>query len=274
MRSNPIASPARPDPTFEHWFESWFDTPHYHRLYAGHDRLEAVRFVDRLVEWLHPRAEARMLDLGCGAGRHARALADHGFDVTGLDLAADTIRRARRHETSRLHFVHQDMRVPFGHERFDVVFSFFTSFGYFAGDDEDERVVRNIADALRPEGTLVLDYQNVAWSERRLVAAEEREIDGHRYRISRWSDEAHFFKRIETDGTDGSAPRRHMERVAKLRLRDFERLLAHAGFAVETVFGDYELSPYDEAASPRLIVVARKRAAAARKRAAVARRAA
>ena len=77
MRSNPIASPARPDPTFEHWFESWFDTPHYHRLYAGHDRLEAVRFVDRLVEWLHPRAEARVDRTG-----HAPpALGRHRFEL-------------------------------------------------------------------------------------------------------------------------------------------------------------------------------------------------
>src|SRR5262245_50293943 len=191
MNSQVTVSPA--------WFESWFDTPHYHRLYAGHDAREAVFFVDRLVEQLGPAPGARMLDLGCGGGRHAIALATHGFDVTGLDLAAETIRRARRFETPHLHFVRQDMREPFGHEPFDHVFSFFTSFGYFTDEGDDARVLRNIADALNPDGTLVLDYLNVAWSERRLVTSEQREVDGHRYRISRWTDALHFYKRIEAD---------------------------------------------------------------------------
>src|SRR5262245_2912650 len=92
------------------WFDSWFDTPHYHRLYAGHDEREAERFVAALLAWLQPATDARMLDLGCGAGRHARALAAHGFDVTGLDLAGETILRAQERQTGRLRFRHHDMR--------------------------------------------------------------------------------------------------------------------------------------------------------------------
>jgi len=246
------------------WFESWFDSPHYHRLYSNHDRREAEVFVDRIVQWLVPKPGSRMLDLGCGAGRHARALAAHGFDVMGLDLAAETVSRARQHETRRLKFVHQDMRERFGHERFDHVFSFFTSFGYFPDAGQDDRVVRNIADSLRDRGTLVLDYLNVAWSERRLVASELREIDGYRYLISRWSDAGHFFKRIETDDPASGGTRVHVERVAKFRLRDFEVLLGRRGLEIVTVFGDYDLGPYDADESPRLIVVARKATATAR----------
>jgi len=244
------------------WFESWFDTPEYHRLYAAHDDREAAAFVDRLVNWLAPPPGARMLDLGCGAGRHAHALAAHGFDVIGLDLAPETIRRAQRHETSRLHFVHQDMREPFGHEKFDHVFSFFTSFGYFADAAEHDRVIDNVADALRDAGTLVLDYLNVGWSERRLVASEQRNLDGRRYDISRWSDGTHFYKRIEAEANSGGDRVVHEERVAKFRLPDFERMLRRRGLAIEAVFGDYELRPFDAETSPRLIVVARKRAAA------------
>jgi len=257
MNSQVTVSPA--------WFETWFDTPHYHRLYAAHDGCEATAFVDRLVDWFCPGPAARMLDLGCGSGRHSRALAVRGFDVTGLDLAENTIRRARRHETRRLRFVHQDMREPFGDERYDYVFSFFTSFGYFADGGEDDRIVRNIAGALKAEGALVLDYLNVRWSERRLVSREEREIDGHRYHITRWSDDAHFFKRIEVEEPDSAIRQLHMERVAKFRLADFEILLGRRGLEIEAVFGDYDLGPYDAETSPRLIVVARKRAAEARR---------
>src|SRR5262245_54903554 len=221
MRTPSLTAPA--------WFESWFDTPHYHRLYANHDRTEATTFVDRLVAWLEPAPEARMLDLGRGAGRHARALATHGFDVTGLALAGETIRRPRRHGTPHVRFVDQDMREPFGRARFDFVFSFVTSFGYFADGGEDDRVVLSIADALRTDGTLVLDYLNVAWSERRLVPAERKEIDGYRYDIARWSDEANFFKRIETKETGSGHRQLHEERVATFRIDEFQRDLGRRG---------------------------------------------
>ena len=69
------------------WFESWFDSPHYHRLYAYRDDTEAARFLDELIARLGLRRGARALDLGCGAGRHSKYLASKGFQVTGMDLA-------------------------------------------------------------------------------------------------------------------------------------------------------------------------------------------
>jgi SAM-dependent methyltransferase len=251
---------VRPKP----WFEEWFDTADYHRLYSTHDEREAAEFVDALVERLRPAPGAAMLDLGCGAGRHSRALATRGFAVTGMDLAGESIRAARRQRTAGATFLRHDMRVPFGHERFDHVFSFFTSFGYFETEEENQRIVRNMFDALRDCGTLVVDYLNVAWSERRSVPAETREIDGRRYRISRWSTPGHFFKRIEIVDRSGKVKHVHFEQVAKLRLADFERMLSARGFEIESVFGDYRLGAYDAENSPRLVIVARKRAAALR----------
>src|SRR5262245_4528807 len=122
------------------WFACWVDSPDYHALYASRpypalygyrDNAEAVAFVDALVERLRPAPGARVLDLGCGSGRHARHLNAKGLDVTGLDLAASSIRTARRSENEHLRFRRHDMRVPFGRAAFDCVFNFFTSFGYF-----------------------------------------------------------------------------------------------------------------------------------------------
>ena len=76
------------------WFATWFDTPEYHRLYADRDLAEAERFVDALLLRLRPAPSARILDLGCGAGRHSRRVAAHGLDVTGLDLSANSIASA------------------------------------------------------------------------------------------------------------------------------------------------------------------------------------
>src|SRR5215510_15203422 len=86
------------------WFESWFDSPYYHKLYAHRDRAEAAAFVDALVRELRPDPGSTMLDLGCGTGRHARRLAARGFTVTGLDLSERSLRHARRFARPRLRF--------------------------------------------------------------------------------------------------------------------------------------------------------------------------
>ncbi len=55
-----------------------------------------------------------MLDVACGKGRHSRALADMGFDVTGIDLSFDSIREAKKSENEHLHFFSMICGFPFG----------------------------------------------------------------------------------------------------------------------------------------------------------------
>lgn len=239
------------------WFASWFDSPYYHQLYAHRDLTEAAGFIDALIARLDPAAGASMLDLGCGAGRHARRLATHGFDVTGLDLSADSIRRASTHADGRLRFARHDMRVPFGFETFDYVLNLFTSFGYFDRAEDHLAVVRNIAAALRPGGALVLDYLNVRVAEAQLRPYETLERDGVRYAISRRSDAAHIYKLITVAGERSTAIA-HEERVAKFGLEHFRLMLALYGLDIEAVYGDYAFGSFDPRSSPRLIVVARK----------------
>ena len=250
-----IATLAPATPRTE-WFATWFDSSHYHRLYAHRDQQEAGAFIDRLVNRLHPTPSARALDLGCGSGRHSRSLAAHGFDVTGIDLSAGSLARARQQAGPAETYVEQDMRQPFGTRRFDIVFSLFTSFGYFEDRGDHATVVRNMARSLRHGGVIVLDYLNVPWSSGTSCRTRSSNVTTCAINLRRWSDADAFYKQIVVHDPTLAAPLEYIERVAKLTLLDFQELFARAGLAIGAIYGDYALNRFDIDASPRLILVA------------------
>ena len=240
------------------WFKDWFDTNFYHQLYASRDKTEATLFVKNLINELHPPENCTMLDLGCGAGRHAKQLAAYGYNVTGLDLSASSIRSAKQAHIPGTQFYQHDMRIPFCISRFNYVFSFFTSFGYFKTPEENNAVIYNIANSLKPKGTFVMDYLNVSFSEAHLVENEQKDIDGIVYNIHRWHNDTHFYKYIEVCDVLQNGNFEYTEQVEKLRLTDFDILLKKNRLRLRKVFGDYSLDEYDPECSPRLIMIADK----------------
>src|SRR5215510_2688976 len=90
------------------WFKHWFDSSFYHQLYANRDEKEAAGFIDELIGELEPVPGSSILDLGCGNGRHSKRLAEKGFAVTGIDLAASSISMAKRFKYESLHFYRHD----------------------------------------------------------------------------------------------------------------------------------------------------------------------
>lgn len=240
------------------WYKDWFNSPYYHLLYNNRDGDEAFSFIKRLIDHLQPAAGSRMLDVACGRGRHSIALAEMGFDVTGIDLSAESIEAAKRAESDQLHFYQHDMRLPFWINYFDFAFNFFTSFGYFRTRREHDNAFRTIAQSLNNDGLFVIDYLNVHYAEDHLLRTETKVTGDTTFRITRWHDEEHFFKQIQVE--DKGAVLKHLftERVAKFSPGDFTDMLAYQGMQVKEIYGDYQLGPYDIRKSPRMIIVAGK----------------
>ena len=219
---------------------------------------EAAKFINKLIDYLKPGKESLMLDVACGRGRHSRILAALGFDVTGIDLAVESIKEAKKYETESLHFFVHDMRLPFWINYFDYAFNFFTSFGYFNTRREHDNSIRTIAQSIKPDGIFVLDYLNVHYAEDHLVHKSEIQVDDINYFITKWFDETHFYKKIVVEDDELDNPIEHQEKVAKFSLGDFTEMFAYHQLQIQEVFGDYNFNSYHIKNSPRMVMIAKK----------------
>ncbi|MDP3393659.1 bifunctional 2-polyprenyl-6-hydroxyphenol methylase/3-demethylubiquinol 3-O-methyltransferase UbiG [Sediminibacterium sp.] len=241
------------------WFKDWFNSPYYHLLYQHRDENEAELFINTLIHYLQPAIGATMLDIACGKGRHSMALAEMGFDVTGIDLSEASISEAKAAESAQLHFYQHDMRRGFRINYFDYAFNFFTSFGYFKTRREHDNAIRMMADSIKPGAILVIDYLNVHFVESQLDPIVTTEVEDVKFHISKWQTADHFFKQIQITDKEHAAPRHlYTERVAKFSLGDFNDMLSYQHMQIVEVFGNYQLGHYDVKNSPRMIIVAKK----------------
>ncbi len=247
-------------PDRDPWYASWFGEE-YLALYPDRDDLEAERQAQFAYGLLGPYAtkgRGGILDLACGTGRHAVVLSRHGTPVTGLDLSATLLARARERQAEPAPgFVRADMRrLPFVSGAFGAVVNFFTSFGYFDDAADDVRVVGEICRVLSPGGAFLSDVFNASRVLSTLVSREEKTVAGERVSIRRRYDSA--TRRIEKEITMGTGPqaRTFRERV-RVYLRDeLEALHGDAHMKVTAAFGDFDGSPFDARRSPRLILLA------------------
>jgi len=159
----------------QHWFEAVAD--HTGRAYLRYSFTKGTeQEVGFLVDELALRPGMRVLDVGCGPGRHARALATRGLEVVGLDISARFVALAAEDAPAGATFVRGDARTMTFDAEFDAVVSLCQgAFGLVPG--EDAEVLRRMVRALRPGGrgafTAFSAYFQVRW----LGEADEFDAD-------------------------------------------------------------------------------------------------
>lgn len=231
------------------WFEEWFGED-YLRLYPHRDDADAERAVGLISRTVGLQPGWRVLDVACGAGRHARAFAAAGARCFGLDLSATLLRVARR--ITNVPLVRGDMRfLPIRPQSMDLTVNLFTSFGYFDRDEEHTDALQEMIATVRSGGWFVIDFLNSAAVRRQLVPRETVQVSGETVRISRSvsPDGRYVCKSIR-------APRgRHYtERVRLFEPTQISGMLETAGVRLIHRFGDYDASPL-RSDSPRTVLL-------------------
>ncbi|QEH37140.1 Glycine/sarcosine N-methyltransferase [Aquisphaera giovannonii] len=211
--------------------------------FAGHPLFEAdARILDSRLD-----VPGRLVDLGCGAGRHALRFAARGFPVVAVDLSRsmlETVLRKADDMGVRLLTTRANLcRLGcFPDATFDLALSMFSTLGMIRGRAARRRALGEACRILRPGGRLVLHVHNL-WLNLRdpqgriwLMGQLARAIRGH----SELGD-----RRMTYRGIPG------ME-VHLYRLGEIRRELGRAGFRVEEVIPLEDVS-YRVIERPRLL---------------------
>lgn len=225
-----------------HWFEAVADHlgPAYLRYSFTYGTEQEVAF---LVEALGLAEGMRVLDVGCGPGRHSLALARRGFTVVGLDISETFVAlatRAAAAEALPATFVRGDARAMTFDGEFDAVLSLCQgAFGLCGGPraellDPDEAVLGGMARALKPGGRLAVSAFSAYFQVRHLEDSEFDAATGVNHEHTEIRDEAGQRRATEL-WTTCFTPR-------ELRL-----LAARAGLNVDAVWsvtpGEYARNP-------------------------------
>lgn len=126
------------------------------------------REVEFIINLLQPKKGDSFLDCPCGYGRHLIELAALGYDMTGIDINRSFldigISEAEKHNLNgNAKFLHQnmiEMKLPYN--SYDYIINMFTSLGFFEEEFENEKVIENFSNLLKPKGKLLLyfDYNS------------------------------------------------------------------------------------------------------------------
>jgi SAM-dependent methyltransferase len=140
------------------WYEDLFDDD-YVRGYSRHDAERAEHEATAIWTILDLKPGERVLDLPCGAARHALLLRARGAKVSGVDLSSVMLGEAAR-AGARCVACGDMRRLPLREAVFDAAYNVFTSIGYFEDDRDNLEVFREVHRVLRPGGRFFVDTIN------------------------------------------------------------------------------------------------------------------
>ena len=206
--------------------------------------------VEFIIKALGLAGGERILDLACGYGRHALALARRGFRVTGVDITPDYVEDAARNaarEALPARFILSDIRDIAFEREFDAVLNLADgAIGYLENDEENLKIFDVIAKALVPGGKHFMDVCNAAYAARYFPKkhweAGEKGISLAQFDWNPATRRMAFQGWEVPYGQPAEQPAIDMENADPIRLytlAELEEILAQRGMEAVAAYSDY-----------------------------------
>jgi SAM-dependent methyltransferase len=213
------------------------------------------REVEEILAVAAVDAPTRVLDVGCGDGRHVEALTARGHDVIGTDISERLLERGRARDTvtHALRLLDARHEVPQG--PFDLAICLYDVIGSSATPEDDHLILRNIVRALKPGGCVVASVMNavstlaqlparhqVSTVEELILALEDLAPSTTMADTGAVFDpnlivcfEGVFYRKEQFHGGDRHLPAELVVRDRRFTPRRLEELFLAAGFEVQEI---------------------------------------
>jgi len=145
------------------WYESLFEN--YGKKYDSenftHGTVGECDFIEKEIKF---DKSLKILDVGCGTGRHAIELTKRGYNVTGIDLSESQLKRAREKAKENnlvIDFQHHDARnLPFNKEFDAAIMICEGGFSLMETDEMNFEILKNVTKALKPGAKFIFTTTN------------------------------------------------------------------------------------------------------------------
>lgn len=197
---------------------------------------DSVREVEFVLEELNLLPGSRILDVGCGTGRHAVELAKRGYKVMGLDISSGMLtqaKKAARKAKVEAKWIHADAAEFVSDELFDAAISLCEgAFGLLGANDDstehDLRILQNVNAAIKPNGRFIVTALN---GFRMIRQYSQKDVDDGTFNPNTMVEACHE----DYDTAQGKKRRRMRERG--YTPTELQLLFRSAEFEVEHIWG-------------------------------------
>jgi len=243
------------------WWQNFFDE-FYVTGWGLRDKERTPQEVKFIIKNVPLKKKDKILDLCCGYGQHAIALAQRGFDVTGLDYSDYELKIAKKETRKRklkVDFIKADaIKMDFCNE-FDVILNIFTSFGY-SSDENNQKFINNVGKALKRGGRFLIDYINAAFILKNFREKDWKDLGKNGFLL----EESFYDPKTGINNLNwilikqGKVYKKLNCRLRFYTYPEMETMLAKSGMRVKKTWGSFEEDPFD-INHKKMIILAEKK---------------
>lgn len=245
------------------WAQEYFERGYTQRWgvppITDQTRLE----VNGVSKHLNLAPSSRIVDIGCGLGRHAVALAQRGSKIIGVDFAVALLIEAQHLGAelgAQVHWVRGDMRrLPLRSEYFDAAI-LRDAFGFFEAEEDNEAVLTDVERILVPHGRVCLKVVNGGLILAKFRANDCEEREGTVVTISRTLvlEPPRMREKITVNGSRGIGEYERRQRL--YRPAEIYNMVERAGFSILGVFANTDGTPFQPAVSRAMWLIGERKA--------------